>query len=213
MNNKFGTFVKKINWKIIFRITIVIVCIAVLIHLSFLYIFSKNYVTGPSMEPNFNDGDTVFTYRHAQLHRGDVVILKAPDKKNKLYIKRIIGMPGDKVECRDEQMYINGHHYRQKFLDAGQNYHEPESSAFSGVSYSYTYSFNVRSLAQAPYWQNVYNKPYLNKLIKSNRVPQNNYFVMGDHRVVSRDSRIFGFVDADEIVGKVICKVPFKVIA
>lgn len=81
MNNKFGTFVKKINWKIIFRITIVIVCIAVLIHLSFLYIFSKNYVTGPSMEPNFNDGDTVFTYRHAQLHRGDVVILKAPDKK------------------------------------------------------------------------------------------------------------------------------------
>lgn len=184
-------------------LTIILVLIFGGISLSFRYIFSKNYVTGPSMQPNFSTGDKVISVRNSKISRGDVIILKAPDEKNKLYIKRVIGLPGDRITSKNNKLYINGKYYRESFLKDGSKLKEPLNSIYGDMPYSYTYSFTINSLAQTPDWQKVYNKPYLLKLRQSNRIPNDSYFVMGDHRTVSKDSRLIGFIDQKAIVGRV----------
>ncbi|WP_238704047.1 signal peptidase I [Companilactobacillus mishanensis] len=182
---------------------VIIVLIFCTVYFGFQYIFSKNSISGPSMQPNFQTGNRVITVRHSGLQRGDIVILRAPDKKNTLYIKRIVGMPGDNIVSQDNRMYINGERYIESYLKQGSKMMESKDSIYSDMSYSYTYDFSVRKLAESQEWINIYNKPYLAMLKKTDRVPKGSYFVMGDHRTVSRDSRLIGFIDRDAIVGRV----------
>jgi signal peptidase I len=69
-------------------------------------------VEGKSMEPSFHNGEYIvvnkLTYRFVSPHRGDVVVFRNPQMPDRLYIKRIVGMPGDTVEIRGGQIYING---------------------------------------------------------------------------------------------------------
>lgn len=73
----------------------------------FTFVFSNDTVSGPSMQPNFESNDRVITVRHSDIHRGDIVVIKAPDQPNALYIKRVIGMPGDTISFKNDQLYIN----------------------------------------------------------------------------------------------------------
>lgn len=194
------------GWKRVIQILLVSLIIFCLVYLGFRYLFSKNYITGPSMQPNFSTGDHVISLKLASINRGDVIILKAPDEKNSLYVKRVIGLPGDKIISKDDKLYINGKRYYEKFLQAGSKLREPFNNEYGGMPYTYTYSFSITSLAQTPDWQKVYSKKYLLKLQKTNRVPKNKYFVMGDHRTVSKDSRMIGFINKKAIVGRVSLK-------
>ena len=60
------------------------------------------------MEPNFEQGDRLIAFRHAKIKRNDVVIIKAPDAPGEFYIKRVIGLPGDSVAVKNNELYING---------------------------------------------------------------------------------------------------------
>ncbi|MCH4009067.1 signal peptidase I [Companilactobacillus sp.] len=203
MNTKDKQLMPKIEWKHLIWALIVIVLVFCTIYFSFQYLLSKNYITGPSMQPNFKSGNHVIAIRNAPINRGDVIILKAPDEKNELYIKRVIGLPGDKLTSKNNKIYINGKLYKEDFLQAGSKLKEPKNSVYGNLPYSYTYAFTINSLAQSPDWQKVYSKPYLLKIQKLNRVPNNDYFVMGDHRTVSKDSRLIGFIKQKAVVGKV----------
>jgi signal peptidase I len=97
--------------------------------------------------------------------RGDVVVFKYPNNPEVAYVKRLIGMPGDKVEMVGHTVYING----QALLENYTQYIDPGSS-FEHFG------------------------PYT--------VPQNRYFAMGDNRDNSQDSRYWGFVPRDYILGK-----------
>jgi signal peptidase I len=70
------------------------------------------YVYGSCMEPNLKTGERVLAIRFAYMlsgpKRGDIVIFKYPCDPSKNYVKRVIGLPGDKVEIRDGAMYVNG---------------------------------------------------------------------------------------------------------
>lgn len=155
----------------------IIIMMAILIglyYLIFSFVLSNETVSGPSMQPTFQDKDRVIAVRHFTLQRNDVVILKAPDEKNALYIKRVIGLPGDMVTSKNDKLYINGKEVAEPYLNNSYK------RAANKQGELYTENFTLRR-----------------------RVPKNCYFVMGDHRDVSKDSRYFGFVKRSSIAGEV----------
>jgi len=93
--------------------------------LLYLFVAQPNQVKGSSMVPNFIDGEYLLTdkltYQFSEPKRGDVVVFKAPATEPCAedeceYIKRIIGLPGDKVMVENNQVYLNGQLLEQKFL-------------------------------------------------------------------------------------------------
>lgn len=159
----------------------VIVMAAVLLgvyYVVFTFVLSNDTVSGPSMQPTFENGDRIIALRHTSLKRNDIVILNAPDQPGALYIKRIIGLPGDTVQSKNDTLYINGKKVSQPYLK------QYESKLAKGQLYTNNFT--------------------LKQLFGVSKVPANSYFVMGDHRNVSKDSRYFGFVKRKAIVGRVI---------
>ena len=130
-------------------------------------------IPSESMEKTIMTGDRVFGNRLAYMtkdpERFDIIIFKFPDDESQLFIKRLIGLPGETVEIRDGKVYINGSD-------------EPLDDSF------------VPEVPTGNYG------PYT--------VPENSYFMLGDNREYSRDSRFWKntFVSFDEIVGKAIVR-------
>ncbi len=126
-----------------------------------------------SMENTIMPDDRIMAFRLAYTfsdpERLDIIVFRYPDDENTLFVKRIIGMPGDKVDIKDGKVYIND---------------SPEPLDDSFVKEQPRGSFG----------------PYL--------VPQNHYFMMGDNRNSSKDSREWKntFLRRDKILGKVIFK-------
>lgn len=160
-------------------IDIVIVVGVVMLLRTFL--ITPHNVDGPSMEPNFMDNDRVLVWRHPSLKRGDVVILHAPD--GSLYIKRIVGLPGDTVTSKDDVMYVNGNKYNEPYLNSYQTQWADDNNGL------FTQNFSLSTLKATNY---------------AKKVPRGEYFVMGDNRPISKDSRMIGFVPRNKIEGKVV---------
>ncbi len=83
-----------------------------------IYIITLQQVVGPSMSPTLNSGDVVFldkiSYRFIDIKRNDIVALYYADSK--YLIKRIVGMPGDKIEFKDNQLYVNDEIVSEDYL-------------------------------------------------------------------------------------------------
>ncbi|MBI5670806.1 MAG: signal peptidase I [Chloroflexi bacterium] len=131
-------------------------------------------VEGPSMQPNFHTGQVLVVSRVNYLlglqQRGDVAVFNPPNQPpdEPPYIKRVIGVPGDKVEIRDTQVYVN---------------------------------------------DQLLNEPYINEPCRETRCPDetwqlgpNQYFMMGDNRNHSSDSRAFGPVTLDRVIGEALIR-------
>ena len=132
-------------------------------------------VSGASMYPTLHNGDRMVLSKVGDIHRFDVVVLKAPDE-NVEYIKRVIGMPGDTVEMRSGVLYINGKKVDQPFI-------------------------NTEALAKQTVFMDDFT---LESLTGESKVPEGKYFVLGDNRGVSKDSRMIGFIDRSAIEGKAV---------
>lgn len=146
----------------------------------YLFIMTPHEVVGNSMHPTYKNGEYLMAnkilYRFKKPDRGDVIIFKFSETQD--FIKRIIGLPGDKVMLKDGKIYIN-----EKILE--------ESQYLS--SSIYTNGGN-----------------YL-KEGETITVPDGRYFVSGDNRPHSSDSREFGPIDVKNIKGKAwIVYYPFK---
>lgn len=127
--------------------------------------------------------------------RGDVVVFRYPSDPNTYFVKRLVGLPNDKIELKDSQLFINGQKLdlKQKsikeldYLDTKQIYQEDEYLYFQENS-----QYVIR---------------YLNEDFKKNfgpiEVPKDSYFMMGDNRDQSSDSRVWGVVPQNLLVGKV----------
>lgn len=130
------------------------------------FIFATSIVEGESMAPTLENGERVIfnkvVYMLDEPARGDIVIIHQPPKN---YVKRIIGLPGEEIEIRDHQLYINGDAYTQSFLSKDALY---STSNFGPII-----------------------------------IPEENYFVMGDNRIISKDSRNgLGYIPKEDIIGK-----------
>lgn len=129
-------------------------------------------VDGGSMIPTFYGGDIIyantFDARFEEIKRGDVVVFLLPGENDgALYLKRVIGLPGEKISIGNARVYVNGEELYEPYLRNGGKTVSEEA----GVSYD---------------------------------VPAGSYFVMGDNRESSVDSRNFvlSYIKADDIVAK-----------
>ena len=143
-------------------------------------------VDGPSMQPNLKNNERVVCLKQAKIHRGSVVVFDAngvdPQVSVKTeYVKRVIGLPGDTVEAKNGNLYVNGKKVDQSYIS------KSERSSGTGT-------WTLHSISQENSWV-LHNGAY--------KVPKGEYFVLGDHRSVSNDSRYWGFVPKSKIVGVV----------
>lgn len=177
-----------------FIIEVVVLFAAVIIGVQLLmhFVISKDVVQGTSMQPTLEDGDRLYSVRHHSINRNDIVVIDAPDKPGELYIKRVIGMPGDTVEVKNEKLYVNGKLTKQPYL----------KSSFMKAEIAEYAATNNRTIASTPFTYNF----SLKTLQSTHRatVPKGQYFVMGDNRLVSHDGRDFGFIKRNKIQSVVV---------
>jgi signal peptidase I len=162
--------------------------IAFALMLSFVikqFLFTPVLVKGASMMPTIEDHDRVIVNKIGptlkSYDRFDIVVIEMNEETN--YIKRIIGLPGDKIEYKDDQLYINGEKYNEPYLDQYKN----ELKDTGTLTYDFTLDQNLGETT----------------------VPEGHYFVLGDNRRVSNDSRNpeVGFISEEKIMGttSIIC--------
>jgi signal peptidase I len=134
-----------------------------------IFLYQPVKVEGVSMMPGLEDQERIFVnkfvYRWEPIQRGDIIVFRYPRDTSKSYIKRVIGVAGDRVRIVNGQVYVNG--------DALDEDYVPSDYA-DGRSYPELF------------------------------VPRNSYFVLGDHRTMSSDSREFGPVNDRYIYGKAV---------
>jgi signal peptidase I len=139
--------------------------------------------------------------------RGDVVVFRYPVDPSLDYIKRVVGLPGDKIEYRNKRLSINGQPLGLKrgddYLDKEKLYYTPRFDETLG-----TIEHSVLIEEQAPaFVSQVFRFPHRENCHYNAEgfdcvVPQNHYFMMGDNRDNSQDSRVWGFVPDENLVGK-----------
>jgi signal peptidase I len=170
-----------------------------------------NYVPSGSMKPTILEGDVVFinklaydlrvpfTFarmaRWAEPARGDIVVCFSPSDGTRL-VKRVIGLPGDTLELRNEILFLNGVRQRYAALPDAvvRDLTAPERAraVFARETLQGGRAHAVMALPAVAAWRN----------FGPVRVPADSYFMLGDNRDNSSDSRFFGVVPRREIVGE-----------
>src|SRR5580698_11551351 len=134
-----------------------------------IFLYQPVKVEGTSMAPLLSDQEHIFinkiVYRFEQIDRGDVVVFWYPLDRSKSFIKRVVALPGETIEIRAGNVYVNGRELPDQYVPSGY---------LDGSNYP------------------------------ARRMPQGEYFVMGDHRDSSNDSRVFGSVPRSYIYGKAV---------
>lgn len=150
----------------------------VLVLLIRYFLVTPIVVDGESMEPTLNDGNRMVVnkigYNVGEPNRYDIVVFHA--SKDKDYIKRIIGLPGDHVSYENEQLYINGEPQEEPYL-------ESQKKELTEGEGTLTEDFTLEE-----------------KTGKA-KIPEGYVFVMGDNRRNSTDSRLIGLISIEEIIG------------
>lgn len=151
---------------------VVIISLAIIIPVRY-FLIQPFYVKGASMEPNFYDKEYLvvdeISYRFGSPERGDVVVMRNPRRESDFFIKRLIGLPGERVEVINHEVNI----YNRDFPD-GMTLNE---SAYLSAGVQTVGTVDVT-------------------------LGRDDYFVLGDNRESSLDSRYFGTVKRREIVGR-----------
>ena len=167
----------------------------------------------PSMEDNLLVGDHLLVNKFAfgargsvfdkilplkDIKRGDVIVFKYPKDLTKHYVKRAIGLPGDRIRIVDRQVFVNG-----VALNEPYKIHKAPPGSYDRFGDFFPPKPHYGRVAshgadEDPFWYEEYTKD--DEIV----VPPNQYFAMGDNRDNSADSRYWGFVPREFIVGKAL---------
>lgn len=147
-----------------------VIILAMAIYIIHLFVMSVFVVSGASMEPNFHEKEYLVVNKISpllkNLKRGDVVVFKFPGELDEKYIKRVIGLPGETIEIKDNSIYVNGKKLIESYIPK---------------------EFNTASLSPQSKWT----------------LEKEEYFVLGDNRDNSNDSRVWGQLPQEDLIGKI----------
>ena len=151
-----------------------------------LFVFQPFVVRGDSMEPNFHDGDYLIvdelSYRFRNPERGEVIVFHFPGDHSRQYIKRIIGLPGERVALEGGRITVSSSEEEEGSFVLHESSYLPKEGETGGSS-----SFALK---------------------------KGEYFVLGDNRKFSSDSRAWGAVPQDQIIGRTLLRAfPFSAFA
>jgi signal peptidase I len=166
-------------------------------------------IPSPSMEPALLVGDHLLVNKfifggrgywfdhflpYREIRRGDIIVFKFPFQDHPHYVKRVIGVPGDRVKIVDQQVYVNGKRLSEPYVqrDSSAPY-DPFVDNFPPRTPQY-----LQANMQPEWAADIMNHVQDGEII----VPPDKYFAMGDNRDHSWDSRFWGFVDRDAIMGR-----------
>lgn len=166
------TFSESVSSFVIEVAKVVIISLAIIIPVRY-FLVQPFYVKGASMEPNFFDNEYLvvdeISYRFHQPKRGDVVVLRNPRHESDFFIKRVIGLPGERVEIINGEVNIYNREHPNGMTLNEREYLAPTVQTSGSVDET---------------------------------LDTDEYFVLGDNREFSLDSRYFGPVSRREIVGR-----------
>ena len=183
------------------------------------FLFQPFYIPSSSMEPNLLVGDRLFVSKYSfgySRHsfpfspplfkgrvlskipqRGDVIVFKTPSDNRTDYIKRLIGLPGDKIKFIDGDLHINNNQILKTKLSTSD-------SIYCGSNVIPVNTFEEK-LPNGKKYESVYRKNYTFQNSDEFIVPFKHYFFLGDNRDCSKDSRFLssvGYVHEDNLIGK-----------
>lgn len=169
--------------------------IAVLFILSRIFFWGTYKVEGHSMDPTLKDGNHLVAINYFKPERGDLVTAKEDDK---VIIKRVIGLPNDTIEIKNDKLYINGTEQDESYLNS---FKQAFAEDRLHEVYSYNQAYQTRAAQMAHFTLDNEGRSVFKITLKDNE-----YYLLGDNRPVSKDSREVGAFTRNQITGKVIIK-------
>lgn len=172
------------------------------------FILQAFEIPSSSMEDTLLIGDHVFVNReqfapathwlgpllpYRDLRRGDIVVFLSPEEQGLFVVKRIMGVPGDRIHLRDGVVYRNGQKLDEPYAQHKMGDYIPYRDNFPAVPPSEMYGVRNEK------WQQEFRSHLEGEDIV---VPPNGYFAMGDNRDVSYDSRYWGFIPRSNVIGR-----------
>jgi len=128
---------------------------------------------------------------YKEVRRGDVIVFRYPIHPTQHFVKRVVGVPGDRVRMINRQVYVNGHPLQEPYVRYSSAAHDTFRDEFPRLD------LPVPGL-EGGWWLE------MKKLVEDGEliIPQGNYFVLGDNRDESLDSRYWGFVPHENVIGR-----------
>ncbi|MHC5226683.1 signal peptidase I [Enterococcus sp. LJL99] len=160
------------------------ICLFIAFYSLFFFGFERHQVSGDSMAPTLNTNDLILVKKHAKLKRYDLITFDSEIPTELNYVKRLIGLPGDQIWVKDEAVYLRPKEagkWNPKGREVVETNQLPDSTL--KVTVSESVARNLKGFET---------------------IPNHCYFVLGDNRKASKDSRSIGFIKEEQIEGVVL---------
>ncbi|MHC5218124.1 signal peptidase I [Enterococcus sp. LJL128] len=150
----------------------------ILVYAISLFTFALPKVSGYGMMTVLEEGDRLFVNRLGKIDRFSLVYFRVPGRKEEVSIRRVVGLPGEEIAYKEDRLWVNGEEKVERFLIA-------QVQTAKKAGYQLTEDFTSQDISGA----------------ERGVIPEGKYLVLGDNRTFASDSRFYGLVDEQDIVG------------
>ena len=174
------------------------------IGLSRLFLWQFVRVDGHSMDPTLANNERLLVLSHTSIDRSDIVVAsEEEDGKKKIIVKRVIGLPGDTISYKNDVLKVNGKVVKEPYLETYQKLFKKDK-----LQSTYSYNALFQGLAEKA---TAFTTDANGSADFTITVPKGQYYLLGDDRIVSRDSREVGTFRKKDIIGEVKFRIwPFN---